>query len=342
MPISTQTTKKPNERAGMSFDKVLGQEHAEAMLRSARSGGRLGQSYLFSGPDGVGKTLYARTFAATVLCSAPDERPCGRCGDCHMVLSDRHPDYTLIEPLGAARAITIAQVRDLIGYLALRPVQAEHRVAVLRDADRMREEAANAILKTLEEPPGFAMLILTSSHPRNLLPTIRSRCQEVRFGLLSTDLVIEALLRAGYEDGEELRLAARLAGGSVGQAAQLLDSDALRLFDQLVPRVLAMPKEDAFDLSDDLLAWLREAGSTLEPQRDRFRQFLDILSRTYAGALRPDAPAGPTKRLPVPRLLRIVDAIWNAHRQTDSNAALDLIAQGLLERVATLQRPAPV
>jgi DNA polymerase-3 subunit delta' len=328
--------------AEAAFPEILGQAHAEALLRAAIHGGRLGQSYLFSGPDGVGKTLLARNIAAGVLCSGKGQKPCGECHDCRMMLTDRHPDFSLLEPEGSSRAIKIDQVRDLIGYLALRPVQGEHRVAVLRDADRMREEASNAILKTLEEPPGFALLILTSSRPRALLPTIRSRCQEVRFGLLALDQVHEALSRAGYEPDDDQRAAAFLSGGSVGQAVQILESDALAAYAELAPRILALPDEDAFDISDDLISWLKKAGTTLEPQRDRFRQFLDVLCRTYSHAMRsnisfslPKPPAG----LPVSRLLRIVEALWNARRQTDSNAALDLIIQNLLERVALLQKP---
>lgn len=329
----------------MSFPEVLGQAHAEAQLKSAVESGRLGQSYLFSGPDGVGKTLMAKNLAAAVFCTG-ESKPCGECNDCRMMLSDRHPDFIMVEPEGSSRAIKIDQVRDLIANMSLRPMQGPHRVAVLRESDRMREEAANAILKTLEEPPSFAMLILTSARPRVLLPTIRSRCQEIHFGLLSNENVVEALNRNGFDESDGKGLAALLSGGSAGQAVQMLESDALEAYGEIVPRIMALPEEDAFDISDDLIDWLKKAGKELELQRDRFRQFMDILARTYSWAFRAERAGAsipkPPEGLPDSRIIRIIDAVLTARRQSDSNAALDLIVQNLFERVSVLQQPVAV
>ena len=166
----------------MGFDNVLGQDRAKEILQLALAQNRLGHAYLFTGPAGVGKTLLARETAQAVLCRSPGARQCGACRDCLLFAHDGHPDFMLLQPEGTSRVIKISQVREyLIPTLSLMPVQSERRVAIIRDADALQEEAANAILKTLEEPVGATLFILVTGAPSALLPTILSRCQMVRF-----------------------------------------------------------------------------------------------------------------------------------------------------------------
>lgn len=344
----------------MSFDDVLGQEQPKQLVRAALDGGRLGHSYLFSGPDGVGKTLLAVEAAKALFCRGPAPRPCDNCPDCHMVDHDRHPDLLLVEAQDS-RVIRIEQVcgkredreiGGLIRFLTLRPVQAAHRVVIVREAERMNDEAANAFLKTLEEPEEFALLILTTARPRSLLPTIRSRCQEVRFAPLLPEQVLKVLSARPEFVDEDVPTAARFASGSAGRAMQILESGSIALYRQVLERLLALPKGDAFDLADDVLDWAAAVPGKLEAHRERVRDFLRLIQYAYRDLLllRVDGDAADVAdvkgadllrraapRFSPLRLLRIEEALWTARRQTDANAALDLVLQELFGRIAGLQ-----
>jgi len=313
----------------------------------------MGHAYLFSGPDGVGKTLLARETAKAVLCRSDKPRPCDACADCRMVAHDRHPDLMLGQAEEEKRAILIGQVREMTRYLSLKPVQAERRVVILREADLIREDAANTMLKTLEEPPPFGMLILTSARPRMLLSTIRSRCQEVPFAPLKSSVIERILTRHPQRDREAIRVAARLADGSAGKALEILESDCLDMYQRTLEGTLALPQGDPFALTDNLLDWAKASArsKTLEPQRERVREILRLLSCAYRDLLviavggaesdlyhhdiaRLRALGG---RLPPGRVLRLLDAVWDARRQTDANASMGLVLDGLFGRVAELQ-----
>jgi DNA polymerase III subunit delta' len=344
---------KKSEPPSLAFGSVLGQERAKLLLTAAFAPERLGHAYLFTGPDGVGKTLLAQEAAKALLCRGDGARPCGACKDCHLFAHDGHPDFLLLEPQGDSRVIRIDQVRDLIHTFSLMPVQGARRVAIIRDADVIVEAAGNALLKTLEEPPSFALLILTSSRPRALLPTLRSRCQEIRFESLSAEHVRAILEGRPGLDQEDVPAAVRLSDGSADRALQLIESGCLEIRRKTLARVLALPAEDVFELADDVLDWAREAGKPLEPQRERLRAFFYMLESTYrdimvrgvfGGKETLPRAAGPlpetAQQLAPRRLLGIQEAVWDARRQIDANATIELVLQDLFERIARLQRAA--
>jgi DNA polymerase-3 subunit delta' len=346
---------------------VLGQERAKLLVAAAFAPDRIGHAYLFTGPDGVGKTLLAQEAAQALLCRGDGPRPCGACQDCRLFAHDSHPDFLLLQPEGDSRVIKIKQVQDLIHTLSLMPVQGNRRVAILRDADALNEEAANALLKTLEEPPASALLILTSSRPRALLPTLRSRCQEIRFEPLSAGHV-RAILEGSSSpaaaaeprradrsalDEEDVAAAVRLADGSADRALQLIESGCLEIRRKTLARILALPAEDVFEIADDVLDWAKAASKQYEPQRERLRAFFYMLESTYRDimvrAVGDGKEAMPEAGVPLPdgaqrlapqRLLGIHEAVCDARRQIDANATIDLVLQDLFERIARLQRNA--
>ena len=330
---------------------MLGQERAKLLLAAAFAPERLGHAYLFTGPDGVGKTLLAQEAAQALLCRGDGARPCGACQDCRLFAHDSHPDFLLLEPEGDSRVIKIDKIRDLIHTLSLMPVQGDRRVAILRDADALNEEAANALLKTLEEPPASALLILTSSRPRALLPTLRSRCQEIRFEPLSAEHLRAILDDRPGLDEEDVAAAVRLAGGSADRALQLIESGCLEIRRKTLARILALPTEDVFEIADDVLDWAKAASKQYEPQRERLRAFFYMLESTYRDimvrAVGDGKEAMPEAGVPLPdgaqrlapqRLLGIHEALCDARRQIDANATIDFVLQDLFERIARLQQ----
>ena len=221
----------------MRFADVQHQRRAMSLLARALRSGRRHHAYLFVGPDGVGKELAARALAARLLCEASspeaDADACGVCRSCRLFESGGHPDFHLIHSglhkLHPERSIRESKglflVVDVIRHFLIEPSSrspnlGRQRVFVIRDAERMNEGAQNALLKTLEEPPGEACLILTSASEARLLPTIRSRCQRIAFDLLPSEFVRQKLIELDSVPQERARLLAGLAEGRLGAALQ--------------------------------------------------------------------------------------------------------------------------
>ncbi|MGK0358740.1 MAG: DNA polymerase-3 subunit delta' [Bradymonadia bacterium] len=214
----------------MTFDAIEGQDLAITALRRAVRDGRLHHAYLFAGPDGVGKALCGRALAMTLLCDAlRDASGCGTCRSCERVVANEHPDFHRLargtKPDGRPEAqIKIAQVRELQKALSFKSYEAGRRVVIIEEAERMNPSTANALLKTLEEPGEGTHFIVVSAQQHQLLPTIISRCQKVRFAPLPRAMVAHHLARLLSIDAAEADLLAGLAQGSIGKGRALHDS----------------------------------------------------------------------------------------------------------------------
>ncbi|MCX6356417.1 MAG: DNA polymerase III subunit delta' [Candidatus Aureabacteria bacterium] len=171
----------------MAFRDIKGQGSAVGLLEKSIASGRLAHSYLFHGPEGVGKELAARNFAKVLNCVAPIcGDACERCENCLRAEKGTHPDLLWLRPEGKVRVIKIDTIREFQHSIAMRPYMGRWKVGIFVDAHTLqhREEAAHALLKTLEEPPAHTILILVTARPELLLPTIISRCQSVRFSAM--------------------------------------------------------------------------------------------------------------------------------------------------------------
>lgn len=234
----------------MSFDRIIGQKRAKEILQRAIRHNRVAHAYLFSGPEGVGKEALAIEFARALFCQNEGEKPCGQCSSCRRVGSFSHPDFIYIFPmpksatveeekaileslmaepyarkkLWAAPVISIDRVRQLRHISTMRPLEGR-RVVVIAEAEQMTMEAANSLLKILEEPPESMYLILTTSRPSALLPTIISRCQEIRLGLLSDADIERELIARKQMSSEIAKLISRIAQGSYRHALEWVDED---------------------------------------------------------------------------------------------------------------------
>ena len=204
--------------------EVLGHSREVSILKRAVSGGRLAHAYLFTGPDGVGKRFTARALARLLNCEGLDfeGEPCGVCGPCAQIYGEGYINLVEVEPVDGV--IKIDQVRLLQKAMRFR-VEGGTRVAIIDDAHLLKKEAANALLKTLEEPPAGSVLILISSNSSTILPTILSRCQRVTFKPLSVDILLRIIKENKGVSGDEALEAATLSTGSLSLALNFLDGD---------------------------------------------------------------------------------------------------------------------
>jgi DNA polymerase-3 subunit delta' len=214
------------------FTQLFGQDKAKRMLSRSLAAGRVPHAYIFKGPEGVGKRLFARGVAAAVNCRDKERiGACGVCSSCKKFRSMNHPDFQVVSP--EKGVIKIDQIRRLTKELSYPPYESTMRVVVLEDVQTMRREAANSLLKTLEEPPENNLLILTAEASQELLATLTSRCQVVSFAQLSVDDTMNILLQQGVER-EAARLLARLSEGSPGKALLLHKTEMIDLWRKLV------------------------------------------------------------------------------------------------------------
>ena len=215
----------------MPFSQIAGHRPLLALLSRTSARGVLPPSLIFSGADGVGKRLTALALAQTLNCSTPVEwdtglDACGACASCRRIARGVHADVLIVEP-GESGSIKVDQVRDAIERAAYRPFEGRRRVVIIDDADALMPEAQNALLKTLEEPPPASVFVLVTSRPDVLLPTVRSRCQHLRFGPLDAADVADVLVRNHKIEAEDAHAAAAASGGSIGRALEESTEDAV-------------------------------------------------------------------------------------------------------------------
>ena len=292
----------------MSGAFIRGQPAALAAVRSMIEG-HPPHALVLAGPPSVGKTTLAMDLAAGLLCLAPSaaDRPCRACRGCRLVASGNHPDLHRLAPVGPGDQVRIDAIRGLVTELALLPVEGGTRVAVIERAHRMNEDAQNALLKTLEEPPGGVVIVLCAVDEDRLLPTIRSRCARLRLGTVGVRQIEAWLTERGVVDPPAAARAARLAGGRPGLALayaaapegvaaraeidrSLLDLLALRPHARLAAVKTMLGR--ARDLSD---AIARASAPVVEPPDDDAARLVARLASRRASA----APAGRADDGPV-------------------------------------------
>jgi DNA polymerase-3 subunit delta' len=214
------------------WNQVIGHEWAVELLSGAIVHERVGHAYLITGPDQIGKTTLARTFAQALNCQHDviTERPCGTCRNCKLIGQDKHLDVKIVTPEVSGRgkqSLKIDQIRSLQQDLNLSAYEARTKVAILKRFDTATEGAANAFLKTLEEPPNNVILLLTAKDPDTLLATINSRCRNIGLRPLSTPLIESSLQSRWHIDGAQSELLAHLADGRLGWAVNASQNNSI-------------------------------------------------------------------------------------------------------------------
>jgi DNA polymerase-3 subunit delta' len=245
----------------MSSTRILGHRQARAQLRHAAERDTLHHAYLFSGPRGVGKRRVATELAMLVNCEAADpaSRPCGECATCKAIHKGVHPDVIVIEPDldKASRTIPIEAIREVIRQAQYHRYGARRRFVIVDPAEAMLEPAQNALLKTLEEPPAGTGFLVITHNARALLPTIRSRCQLLRFGAVPMAEIREWLLDKGLDEADAV---ARLAQGCPGRALYLAEGGLearAQLRDQVID-ALSAPLAEVYEFAQNLTQGARQ------------------------------------------------------------------------------------
>jgi len=207
---------------------LIGHEWAVDMLKKHVVNGTTRHAYLFAGPPGLGRRSLALRFAQALNCQTPITTgiPCGQCRDCKQIEAMQYPDLSVVQADSEGGTLKVDQIRDARRSLTLKPYVANYRVALFLRFQQANDNAANALLKTLEEAPSYAVLILTADNPEQLLPTIVSRCEVLRLRPLNIEAVQKELESRGLEIGQA-KLIAHISGGRFGYALRLIENDSL-------------------------------------------------------------------------------------------------------------------
>lgn len=203
----------------MSFDNIIGNEKAKEMLNKTISSNNILHSYLFLGIEGIGKSLFAKEFAKMILCNE-EVKPCRTCKSCIEFENNNNPDFMIID--NEEKSIKIEQIRYMNQKISEKPITSSKKVYIINNSDTMTKEAQNCLLKTLEEPPQYASIILIASNEDKLLNTIRSRCIKINFNKIEDEEILKYIKANITEDISENMIS--FCDGSIGKALKIKEN----------------------------------------------------------------------------------------------------------------------
>lgn len=342
-----------------SWEQLKGHQEQLELFRRSLQRQRLSHAYVLAGPEGIGKRQFARLMAQSVFCRNHDFenlRVCGDCRACHSFAANTWPDYIEIGVPEGKNEIPIALIagaegkrgREGLCYeLSMAPQASERRVAVINDAARMNTESANALLKTLEEPPADSLILLVCDNPDTLLPTIRSRCQIVRFFPLNEEDVRLILLSEEIvEDEAEAASIASLCEGSLETARQLLNPELRQLKASVAKQLQQMEAMKPLRIAATVVEGIEEMSSSTAEQRQNAQWLLRFLSDAIRGRLRAlahgDLSDPLTQKLGarsgVDLLTPMLERTIAASRQIDGSSPVKLVIEALFDELARTAR----
>lgn len=265
----------------MKISDIIGQKAVVTHIENALSQNQIAQAYLISGEDGMGKMTIAKAFAASILCE--DRQPgeydnCGKCRSCHQIETGNHPDCRIVTHEKPA-VITVDEIRtQVVTDVDIRPYQNGRKVYIIPDAQMMNEQAQNALLKTLEEPPEYAVIILLSANEDMLLPTIRSRCIKLPLSPLPEKVIVNTLINSYHIPEYRTKSIVRFARGNLGKAVEMAGSDDfIEDRNTAVGIMKKVVNTESYDWGD----WI----TTITEDKSRIPFFLDMFMDWYRDIL---------------------------------------------------------
>ena len=247
----------------MGFENLIGNEKVKDLLTKTIKTDIILHSYLFVGIEGIGKSLFAKEFAKMVLC-IEENKPCNKCTSCMEIENSNHPDFMQIEPDG--NAIKIEQIRFLQQKIAEKPIISKNKVYIINNADTMTKEAQNALLKTLEEPPEYAVIILIASNESNLLNTIKSRCTKVVFQIIENEK-IEKYIKENISV-HVTKSMIDMCEGSIGKALRLKEGQ--EIYEEIEKLVQNLDTKDLIEIMNNT--------ELFSKSKDNIYELLDYLN----------------------------------------------------------------
>ena len=260
----------------MSFDNILGQETVVTILKNALTKNRLSHAYIFTGKEGVGKDRTAFEFAKAINCNRLEDDACDECLSCRKANNDNHPDIK--EMKAENSSIKIDQIRELQQEIMYKPYESQKKVYIIHQAEDMTLSAANSLLKTLEEPPSYAIIILLTNNLNQLLATTISRCQLIRFKRIAHDLIKQDLINNYDLSPAKGQLVSSLADGRYDYAANLIEDETqLEMREEIIEFLVGFPNIDRVELFEEV--------QDLLEYKDKINQILEIMITWYRDLL---------------------------------------------------------
>ncbi|NLL80792.1 MAG: DNA polymerase III subunit delta' [Tissierellia bacterium] len=252
----------------MDFTQIIGHEKSIEILKKEIRNKTVSHSYIFEGEEGLGKKKVALAFAKTLLCKEQKLDPCNKCVSCMKFDSENHSDLFIIE--AEKGLIKKGKIDELIKKISTAPFESPRKVFIINDCHLMNKEGMNALLKTLEEPPEYINIILITSNPNQMLPTILSRCQSIKFNPVEANKIIDMLVDYYGKDKEEAEFISNFTKGSVGKSIEISQSDDF--FNK---------RDEIITIIDDLLKGDRtkvfSSFSFFNENKDKIHEILDML-----------------------------------------------------------------
>ncbi|SHK17267.1 DNA polymerase III subunit delta' [Paramaledivibacter caminithermalis] len=319
----------------MGFEKIIGHDRIINFLKTAIKGDKLAHAYIFEGQKGVGKTLTAVEFAKAINCKN-DNLGCEECSSCVKINNNNHPDINIIQPDG--NSIKNKQIEEFQNDILLKPYESNKKIFIIEDSHTMTISAQNRLLKILEEPPGYCIIILVAQNSNSLLPTIRSRSQTIKFNRISKILIEDYLKRNYNIKDENLLIFSGFSDGSIGKAINLYESEefknrrntTLDIIDEVIrgDKLKLLDYVDFFiknkDYIDEILdlfsIWFRDLLLLSQTREDKYLLNIDKI----------DILRIHMNRLSCKKLGRTIDIIEETKKNIDANLNFGLCIETML------------
>ena len=301
------------------FSDIIGRDQIISRLKNTVREGTVSHAWLIEGGPGSGKMMLAKAFAAALLCEKKDGDACGECRSCHQAANGNHPDLVYVTHEKSS-LISVGEIREqLTADIAVRPYFGGYKIYIVKDAELMNASAQNALLKTLEEPPSYAVIMLLTRNAGALLETVRSRCVNITLGSLDGDTVRSYLMSELNEPDYQAKLIAAFADGSIGRAKELSRSEEFTMIrDEAVRAAAGASKMD----SRQIMAAVAQAAQF----KDRIDDYLEILSVWFRDVLMFKAVRSPD------------DLIFSDHLSEITRSASRASYEGLEEIMQAVEK----
>lgn len=293
----------------MNFNNIIGNENVKNLLNNSIKSNNLVHSYMFVGPNGIGKSIFAKELAKILLCTN-NTSPCNSCSSCVKFESNNHPDFMIIDA-DDGKSIKIGQVRLLQEKIAEKPIISDHKIYIINNSDLMTVEAQNCLLKTLEEPPEYATIILVLSNENKMLNTIKSRCTKIVFQKLTNENLKE------YANLHSIALNTNLLSACNGSIANLINlKDNIEIYEALDVILENFSNKDIVDIWNE--------SEVLYKSKENIFNLLDYFTINFSNKLRASNEN---------KYINIIKYVETAKKRLSSNANYDMCIDNLLLKI---------